>query len=313
MRTKRIVLEKALNAKRESKYVEFKAEFDVDKDHDWCEIIKDIAAMANSGGGIILLGVNNKGEPSGWNPTPLLNYDAARITDRIAKYTSEQFAELEIHELERNGHTVAALLVHGARIPMIFTRPGTYTIGGGRQKTAFGKGTIYFRHGPKSEPGDSKDLRECLDREIERLRRSWISDIRKVVNAPAGHRVTVLPPEVVESINSGATLIRIVDDPSAPAYRKIDPDHTHPHRQKEVVQLVNERLGGEKHITTFDILCVRKVYKIDQSKPNFYYKSKFMSPQYSDSFVKWLIGQFEKDALFFAGAREECKRRDQAP
>jgi len=54
---KTVFLDKARNAKRESKYIEFKERFDVNQSQYWCEIIKDIVAMANSGGGCILIGV----------------------------------------------------------------------------------------------------------------------------------------------------------------------------------------------------------------------------------------------------------------
>lgn len=33
---------------------------------DWCELIKDIVAMANSGGGRIAIGANDDGTPSGY-------------------------------------------------------------------------------------------------------------------------------------------------------------------------------------------------------------------------------------------------------
>lgn len=163
MKIENVTPDKAKNAKRESKYVEFKEKFDITQLQDWCEIIKDIVAMANSGGGCILTGVKNDGTPSEWNPTPVLNLDPAQITDKIAKYTGEQFADFDIHEVEKNGHRLVALRVHGIPIPMVFIQPGTYDIGDGKQKTAFGKGTIYFRHGAKSEPGSSKDLKECID------------------------------------------------------------------------------------------------------------------------------------------------------
>jgi len=85
------------------------------------------------------------------------------------------------------------------------------------------------------------------------------------------------------------------------------PDSTHPHRQKEVEQLVNQRLNGRKTINSYDILCVRRVFKIDGNKPNYFYKSKFASPQYSDAFVDWLLEQFHKDSSFFDRARQEYK------
>lgn len=86
-----------------------------------------------------------------------------------------------------------------------------------------------------------------------------------------------------------------------------NPDITHPHRQKEVVQLINQQLNDRKTITSYDILCVRKIFKIDGSKPNFYYKSKFASPQYSNAFIDWLVEQFNKDSAFFDKAKQKCR------
>lgn len=307
MKTKNKLLERAKTAKRESKYVDFKEKFDINSSQDWCEIIKDIVAMANSGGGAILIGVKNDGTPSGFDVTPVINLDLAQMTDKIAKYTGEQFADFEILEIDKSGHRVAVLLVYAVGIPMIFVRPGTYDIGGGKQKIAFGRGTIYFRHGAKSEPGNSSDLRNVIEREIERRRKAWLGNIRKVVEAPLGYTVQVIPPDVRISTHPASTPIRIVDEPSAPAFRLETPNNTHPYRQKEVVQIFNERLSGKKTITSYDVFCVRKVYKIDKSKPQYYYKPKYSSPQYSKAFVDWLIKSYEEDPLFFDKARERYK------
>jgi len=86
-----------------------------------------------------------------------------------------------------------------------------------------------------------------------------------------------------------------------------NPDHTHPHRLKEVVRHVNQKLNNRKTINFYDILCVRKTFKIDESKPNFFYKSKFASPQYSNTFVDWVVEQFNKDPAFFDKAKQKCK------
>jgi len=308
MMIKNEMLERARNAKRESKYVDFKERFDVSSPRDWCEIVKDIVAMANSAGGVILIGVRNDGTPSGLDVTHFLNLDPAQLTDKIAKYTGEQFSNFEITEIDRDESRVALLLIYGVSIPMVFIKPGTYSIGGGRQQTAFGKGTIYFRHGAKSEPGNSNDLRKVIEREVERIRKSWLGNIRKVVEAPPGYSVEILPPEVRVSTQPTATPIRIVDEPGAPPYRLETPDHTHPHRQKEVIELVNQQLGGEKIINSYDVLSVRRVYEIDETKPQYCYNPKFGSPQYRDDFINWLIQCYEKDPLFFVKAREQYRR-----
>ncbi len=302
------LLERAQIARRESKYIDFKESFDVGSPKDWCEIIKDIVAMANSGGGCILIGTRNDGTPSGLDVTNILRLDPAQLTDKIAKYTGNEFSEFEITEIYKNGHKVAVFLIHGVDIPMVFIRPGTYDVGSGKQKMAFGRGTVYFRHGAKSEPCNSTDLRKVIERELERTRKSWLGNIRRVVEAPIGHRVHILPPDVRATTEATATPVRIVDEPGAPTYRLETPDTTHPYRQKEVVQLINERLGDKITINAFDILCVRRVYKIDKTKPQYCYEPKYTSPQYSEDFVNWVVKNYKNDSLFFDKVRKKYKK-----
>ncbi len=65
------LIEKALTATCETKFIEFKSRFDVDSKQDWCEVIKDIIAISNSGGGIMYLVLMIQGERPA---TMLLHY-----------------------------------------------------------------------------------------------------------------------------------------------------------------------------------------------------------------------------------------------
>ncbi len=296
--------------KRESKRVDFKERVDLNKAEDWCEIIKDIVAMANSGGGSILLGIKDDGAPSGWNPASVLAKDPAQVVDKIAKYTGEQFSDFEILPFQRDGYQMAQIRIAGVATPLVFVQPGAYESAPRRQKTAFARGTVYFRHGAKSEPANSRDLREFVEREVERTRRSWLGNIRKVVKAPLGAHVNVnVTPAAASRGELPAAPVMLVDDPNAPVFGKLNPDDTHPYRPKEVVENVNQRLAGRKTVIPFDIQCVRQAHQIDEGKPRFFHRSKFVSPQYSDAFVDWIAGEFDKDGEFFAKARAACKSR----
>jgi len=61
----------------------------------------------------------------------------------------------------------------------------------------------------KSEPGTSQDIRQPVRREVESIRWSWLGNIRKVVAAPRGYEVKILPPGIAETALSTATPIRI--------------------------------------------------------------------------------------------------------
>jgi len=296
-------LTKALESNQESDRLDFKRSFDVSSAGEWCEIIKDIIAMANSGGGVIIIGLENDGRLSNIDVSSVLSLDPANVTNKVYKYTDIQFCDFEIIAIEKEGVKLAAIVIKGVPVPIIFTSPGTYAIDSKQQKTSFSKGTVYFRHGAKSDPGNMHDLRNFLERELTVIRESWLSGIRKVVEAPPGSHVAVLPAEFRDSESSDAIPIRLVDDPDAPAYRNIDPDVSYPNRQMDVIKRVNEYLG-EKKINSFDFRCVKEICEI-VTNPKFYYKMRFTSPRYSNSFVEWLIEQHKKDVEFFEKVKGE--------
>jgi hypothetical protein len=88
-----------------------------------------------------------------------------------------------------------------------------------------------------------------------------------------------------------------------------DSGKTHPFRQKELVERVNEALNSRTQINRYDIQCVVKMFGI-KKRPNFYYKASVEgSPhQYSKELVNWLVAEYEKDDRFFVKAREMARR-----
>jgi len=210
------LIDKALAANRESKHVEFKENFNPSSAEDWCEITKDIVAIGNSGGGIILFGVDNVGNPCGMSITAISSLDPADVTNKISKYTGAVDLEFEIRELKKGKHKLMAFLIHPVSIPIVFRKPGTYEIGGGKQRTAFSVGTVYFRHGAKSEPGTTDDIRRVIDRQLEVIRKTWVKGVRKVVQAPQGSQiVTVQQSGAKRSLTPLAATVHAVKDPNA--------------------------------------------------------------------------------------------------
>ena len=93
--------------------------------------------------------------------------DPADIANKIIKYTGSVELEFEIAFPEKEGHKLFVILIHQVAIPIIFQKPGTYEVGNGKQANAFSVGTVYFRHGAKSEPGTSDDIRRIIERQLE--------------------------------------------------------------------------------------------------------------------------------------------------
>lgn len=296
------ILERAQNGVRENKSLDFKASFDPESRADWCEIIKDIVAFANSGGGAIVLGLNDDLSNAGFDPAPVLALDSADVTNWLARYTGYQFGDFEILEIERDEIQFAAIIIFAVSTPMVFQKPGTYAVAGGRQKNAFSQGTVYFRHGSKSEPANMDDLNSWRDRELEKVRTAWLSGVRQVVEAPAGHSIQVV---TTEGEDAGVIAARLVNDPNAIPMRPERAEVIWPYRRIELLRLVNEELPDGIEINGHDIISVKSQYQISQEQhPQFVFKShRIASPQYSEEYVNWLVQQYQNNENFFIEAR----------
>lgn len=249
----------ALARTSESDSVDFKLIFDPATPGEWQELIKDIVAMANTGGGVLLFGISDDGVPQDVDLSALSDLDIADVANKLNKYTGVQFGSIELVECKKDGKDLIALVIGGVDVPLVFVAPGTYPAGD-KQQTAFARGTVYFRHAGKSEPGTSDDFRQFLERRLGSIRRAWLDGIAKIVEAPTGARIAVLPPETAGETDTGTVPFRLVDDPQATPYYAIPVDKTHPHRQKELVVEVNKRLGGAYQVTTAQILWVRRTH-----------------------------------------------------
>lgn len=305
-RQARTVQERVVAARRESRNLDFKDRFDPDQASECIELVKDIIAMANSGGGLIVIGVCDDGTMSRADVQPVLSLDPAKLGDKIHKYTGVHFAEFEIVEAERDGEQVAVLVIGAIPdVPIVFTSPGTYVVAGNKQKTAFSVGTVYFRHGAKSEPGTTADLRNAMDRKFNKLREEWIDRVRQVALAPEGAKVALV---TASDANGTPTRIRLTSDPTAIVYGRLDPDQTHPYRQTELLQELNKRLPAGSQVNSHDVKCLRKVHGIsEETHPEFTHWPMYSSPQYSHEFVDWLISQYQADSNFFINARDNYR------
>lgn len=301
------MIDEALEKNDESASLDFKSSFDPSKLGDWLEIIKDIVAMANGGGGTILLGLNDDGSPSGCDVSATVGLDLADVTNRIYKYTNYQFDGFEITGCRRAGADICAISVKASRFPMVFTKAGDYEPVPGKNKAAFSLGTVYFRHGAKSEPCNSEDLRKFVEREVEAVRHFWLDGITKVIEAPTGSRFALLPLEGHPIGAAGAVPMRLTNDPNAQPCYSVPIDSTYPFRQTEVVREVNILLSGRRSIIGHDILCIRRTHSIEKDLA-LCYKQKYASPQYSRALVDWIVQQYESDSDFFDKARSSMTK-----
>src|SRR5881392_1582781 len=163
-------LGRAANATRSSKRVALRDSV------DYVELVRDIAAMANSGGGVIVL-------------DGIAAVDEELVHEQLSQYAEPEFEGVEVEPLSRNGRPSTAVVVEGVRnAPLVFTQTGR--IGG--EHVAFVRGGLYFRHGAKSEPATGADVGDFIRRQLDATRSQWLANIRQVMIAPDGAEVAVV-------------------------------------------------------------------------------------------------------------------------
>jgi hypothetical protein len=293
------LLERARIARRPSRHVDFRSRFDVASDDDWRDLVRDIAAFANSGGGVIVFGPPDDTRPLAFDPGPFLAHDLADIAGRIARYTGSDFADLEIVPIERDGGTSAALIIGASEVPIPFIDSGGKNTGAENPK-----GAVYFRHGARSAAATHQDLLRWRDREVARHRKEWLRGIRQVVEAPPGHTVTVVPaagpaeigPVVRGPISATGRGTKVVVQ---------NADEVWPFRQQELLREINKRLPSLK-LSSYDVQCANWKLGTLRSHPEFAFRSHpKASPQYSQAYVDWFVEQGRRDLAFFQKLREE--------
>jgi hypothetical protein len=308
-RRSRPLIEEALSASREARAVDFKEEFDPSDRRSLCETLKDILAMANSGGGVIVVGVDGQGRPTGADVRRLLDTDPADLANKVAAFTGRDFDGLAVRPHTKGGKLVATVEVRGASTPLVPVRPGTYEREPGRQATAFSVGVVYVRHGAKSEPATSHDLEQIIESRLREVRSFWLRGVRRVSEAPPDSIVTVSPrPVQVVPDAAAAAPVRVTTDPAAPLVALADPDKTHPHRLKELLSAVNSRLrplGGKAN--AFDVRAVLAVQGWGDDLA-YTWKAEYGPRKYSNAFADWLVKEFAKDPRFLRRTRAKWKR-----
>jgi len=287
---------------QETAALDLKRSFDPSNLGEWCELLKDIVAMANSGGGRIIIGLNDDGTPSGICSLKSHSTDPAVFVDKVYSYTGVHFAGVSTHLETHDEIQVTVLVIGDATIPLVFSKAGNYQPPEGKQRNAFNPGTLYVRHGAKSEPATSDDMRDILERHLKCARESLLANLRQVVEAPIGSVVSLSSASASTS-DLAARPVRLVQDPAAAPAAMLDPNVTHPHRQKELIAKINAHFIGPARVTSNDILAIRRIHKTETDR-TLCYKPRYASCQYSDLFFQWIVTHIESNPSFLQDLRQ---------
>lgn len=291
----------------ETAKVEFKSTTDTSEARFWVQLIRSVMAMHNSGGGVIVFGLDSAGQPVGGDLTALRAIDPVHISDKAKHYTDRPLPGVVREEFDKNGGTFPGWIIPAAASPVPFSRHGDVHNGQGKPEKLFYAGQIYVRRGAASVPADAGDIALIAERIRNLARQEFAAQIGQFAVVPEGHTIQILPPGGVVSGSTPAGSVRITTDPNAPGAVIVDKFKTHPHNKTELVKRLLTRIPGIR-ITGHDIACIRKVYASEIEPKDFVWRPVRCPPQYPEEFIEWIAGRIGQDPAFLEKTRAARKR-----
>ena len=286
--------------------VEFKSAADIGDRRFWPQIVRSVVAMYNSGGGAIVFGLDSVGKPVGGDLAAIRKLDPIQVSDKAKHYTDCPIPDVLCMEFEKDGAKYPGWVIPAGLIPLPFSRPGDVHTGQGKPEKLFYTGQIYVRRGAASVPMDAGDMAVMAERIRTAARKEFAEQIGQFAVVPEGHTIQVLPPGAVVTASTSNNAVRLTNDPTAPSAVVLDKFTTHPHRQRELVSRLANRIHGCR-ANGHDIVCIRKVFASEIEAKGYVYMPPHSSPHYADEFVDWIAGRIEDDPAFFEKTRAACK------
>lgn len=173
--------------------------FDFDRDADRLNLVRQVAAMINSGGGRIVLGAARHGEATGLHPEKAALIERAVVAELVDRYLRPDRVELTVERSTTAGGGVVVELgiVGAAEPPVVLASAGTYLDRSDQEQTVFGAYTVYVRHNGRTQLARRPDFVRWRSEAVDEVRRQVYERLALVVEAPQGATVRILTNDEV--------------------------------------------------------------------------------------------------------------------
>lgn len=155
-------------------------------------LVKDLVALANTGGGEITFGRNEIVSP-GVDEATAKALDSAALANLVESFIKPASIDLR-HETSvlENGKYFCVVRISPAEYPIVIARSGNYADTDGKQRSEFEPGDIWTRHSSKTEKVSYEDVRRWIEAAKQIEREKLLSRITTLVNLPEDAEIQVV-------------------------------------------------------------------------------------------------------------------------
>lgn len=188
----------------------------------WAELSRDIVALANSKGGVILLGVEDDGSRLGLETSLLQVLDPARVIDQLRRKAPSAAVSTAYREVTYYRKVYGALVIQPLDVPLVFDTEWGYNTTSGEHRIVIKPGLLYVRTPGKSAPARQADVRELWQQSVDLATERVLARIERVASLPLDSELIITDSSNPDSghllLGQGkGQSVRIVSDPATPA------------------------------------------------------------------------------------------------
>lgn len=196
-------IEELLNRGMESAKLDYKEQYEPGHACDRFRLTKHVAAMANSAGGYIVIGVTDDGRAVGVSDTDARAMDEAVIRSQIAGSVNASITLYVQNDVEWNGlqFVIVTVLPHKSTVVVLDSDGQCHD--GDRHLHVFRRGDVLVRHGSASERWTQDDADYLTERIALRRKDRWLreftEDFGRVIQLLGGQvALETIGPEAYE-------------------------------------------------------------------------------------------------------------------
>lgn len=174
---------------------ELKLTFDLNNPKAKVELVKDIVAMANGGGGRIIFGCNETTQP-GVDQALTRELDSAKVTDLVARFIRPATLEIRHDAIALdNNRCLYILIVTAADYPLVMAKKGDWPgMNNRKDKALFNEGDVWFRENTRVRRITFEYLRAWIEKIRQRERNGILERFNQVINVPDGAEIQIVSP-----------------------------------------------------------------------------------------------------------------------
>ena len=221
----------------------------------WVNLAKDIVAMSNSGGGVIVFGVDDNGHRVGLKQSLLNLMDPAQINGQIEPKAPGARLGTSYYEITYYRLRYGFLCIHSQEDLIVFEKEWGYNKPNGQHQTVIREGVLYARGVGETRPARQADISLMARRLIETGSKALLAKIEIVATLPLGTGIVALDSgsegRGIRLIDSGyGQPVKVVSesDDAIPIAEVLNADLPFTSKQAEIVNQIRIwRAGHPAH------------------------------------------------------------------